>query len=295
MASDPAITSEYNDDEAMLVGRAGSEGAGFEGSWRNRLGEPRQSPRAVAMLAFVAVGCARPAATRPNPPPADVVASPEAARAAAPEAPVAAAPRNSCANYDAHVETPRIDLHEPTLTARVAATVGQRIEQLRQSLEDTVADACDAGIPPDTSPSVSIQCEVAFASAKLISIGCVGDLYAGGAHPTKTSMTMTFELPALREVRLEDVFVPGKPWRKALDRLCAAAFARQLGGDDEDPGYPDGCPTLESFAVTAAGLRFYFEDSLPFVIGSVHPLVTWLDLGSYVRHDRVASWLRAAY
>jgi hypothetical protein len=95
---------------------------------------------------------------------------------------------------------------------------------------------------------------------------------------------MNLELPSLREVRLEDLFAPGTGWRAALKRLVTAAFARELGQDETTPMYP-GDVEPQSFVVTKDGLRFYFEDEVPFVVGSVHPTVPWAPLRPYLRRS----------
>jgi hypothetical protein len=97
---------------------------------------------------------------------------------------------------------------------------------------------------------------------------------------------MNLELPSLREVRLEDLFAPGTGWRAALKRLVTAAFDRELG---EDAYSGDLEP--KSFVVTKDGLRFYFEDEVPFVMGSVHPLVRWAPLRPYLRRSVFGSLL----
>jgi hypothetical protein len=101
---------------------------------------------------------------------------------------------------------------------------------------------------------------------------------------------MTYELPAVREVRLEELFAPGSGWRAALERLSASAFDRECGFDASDPGWPATTPP-RAFVVTAEGLRFYFEDAVPFVVGSVHPVVRWSELRPFLRRGGVAAHL----
>jgi hypothetical protein len=95
---------------------------------------------------------------------------------------------------------------------------------------------------------------------------------------------MNLELPALREVRLEDLFAPDKEWRAALKRLVTAALDRELGEHETGQEFPEFAEP-QSFVVTKDGLRFYFEDEVPFVVGSVHPLVRWAPLRPYLRRS----------
>jgi hypothetical protein len=190
----------------------------------------------------------------------------------------------TCA-VDADVNIPAIVLHEPRLSAAVSTVVFHRATAFAAGLEDTARDACDAG-RPDFRLSIWTQCETAYASPTLVSVACEGYVNAGGAHPIKSVLTMTYELPAVREVRLEEFFAPRSGWRAAIDRFSASAFEREIGGDPTDPSWP-ATTSPNAFAVTTQGLRFYFEEDVPFVVGSVHPVVSWTELRPYLRRGGV--------
>jgi hypothetical protein len=167
--------------------------------------------------------------------------------------------------------------------------VTARVKDFRASLEGEVLGACAEGMRPDAQPGVWARCEVPFASRTFFSVVCVGYADNAGAHPSKHSMAMNFELPAVREVLLKDLFATDADWRAAVERFVDVAFAHEM--DEEgaaspslEPGEPD------AFVVTPEGLRFYFEDTLPFVVGSVHPLVRWDQLRPYLRHDPRGTW-----
>jgi hypothetical protein len=67
-------------------------------------------------------------------------------------------------------------------------------------------------------------------------------------------------------------------------QLVTAALDRELGEHETSQEFPEfGEP--QTFALTKDGLRFHFEDDVPFVIGSVHPLVRWAPLRPYLRRS----------
>jgi hypothetical protein len=257
-----------------VFGTAGADD-GREASGNARTTRPRSpsvSRLAVRILCLGAVACTPPPAAQPKSP----------SRASTIQL-------GSCAEFDEDVQGPRIDLHDEELSSHTATAVALRVEAFRRQLEQELTGDCqEEFLQPGIRPSLWERCEVQFSSQTFVSVACEAYTYLGGAHPTKSSTTMNFELPALRDVGLEDLFAPGKDWRAALRRLTAAAFARELGEDETTAGLPEGEP--RSFVITAEGLRFYFEDQVPFVIGSVHPLVRWDALRPYLRQGRAWPW-----
>jgi hypothetical protein len=190
-------------------------------------------------------------------------------------------------DVDVDMQFPAIVLPDPKLSAAVSAVVRDGATAFGAKLKDTASGWC--GLSPGRSPSVWVQCETTYASPKFVSVACVGYVDMGGAHPNKSSITMNYEVPAIREVHIEELFAPGTGWRAALDRLVPSAFERAFA--EEDPTAPAWFdpPTSGAFVVTAQGLRFFFEDQVPFVVGSVHPLVPWRELRPYLRRGGVVA------
>jgi hypothetical protein len=192
------------------------------------------------------------------------------------------APHSTCV-YDEAFEIVPLAARSPGLSARVSAILAARAKDFRDGLREELKYACEEGIPADVRASLDARCEVPFASVELVSVACKGYLFVGGAHGTKSSWTMNLDLASARELRLDDLFRPRTSWRKGLDRLATAAFDRA----DASP-FDQDIPAMGTFVVTRPGLRFYTENSLPFVLGGVDPLVAWSALRRYLRPQ----WLR---
>jgi hypothetical protein len=220
---------------------------------------------------------------------ASAVASP--ARANPQRARAVRGPHRTCA-YDEAFEIMPVAVRPPGSSARVAAIVAARARGFRDGLRDALRDACEEGIPADVRPLLAARCEVPFASAELVSVACEGYVVVGSAHGIKSSSTTNLDLASARALRLEDLFLPGTAWRGALDRLSAADFNRATGGDAND-FIEQPIPAAAEFVVTRQGLRFYLENSVPFVAGSVHPFVAWSALRQYLRPNRLGLFLPA--
>jgi hypothetical protein len=195
----------------------------------------------------------------------------------------------SQSHVNSSITLPILDFGSPGISKRVNDIIAREAAGLRNGLTDSVEAAVKAGIPAHVEPGDSVQCEVSFASQDLVSVACPGDTWTGGAHPTKTVTTLTLSLPDLKPVTLSQFFQADTRWKDELVRACSRALRRQVGD-----GNSDSCPDVDSFSVTAEGLKFFFEDSLPFVIGSVHPLVRWESMACYLKSSGIADVVRHA-
>lgn len=212
---------------------------------------------------------------------ASAVASPARADDSRPR--TVRAPHRTCA-YDESFAIVPVAGRPHGAPARAAAILAAKAKAFRDGLRNDVRDACEEGIPADVRPSLEARCEAPFASAALVSIACEGYVFAGGAHGTKSAWTTNLDLVHGRELRLNDLFRPGTAWEGVLDRLAAEGFDRAIGESDNEPTN-QGIPAAADFVITRDGLRFYMENTAPFVVGSVHPVVPWGALGGYLRND----------
>jgi hypothetical protein len=236
-----------------------------------------------------------------TPPPALAVSPADAA------SPVAAAPSPTVAPKitwvhrethagpsDVYVDVPRIDFGDAALSSRVDAAVDALVAGEQKSFEaERARFFADEKPPVDMRPLFAASCTVFYASSAIVSVGCEEYAFIAGAHGSKSFHVLDLELPAMTPVRLADLFDPRSHWRRDVRAACVAGVDRELedgGGADE---FLENAP-LDAFVVTRSGPRFSFAASLPFVIGSVEPvLLRWRTLDRILRPGGPADAVRS--
>ncbi len=193
--------------------------------------------------------------------------------------------------YQESFETVVVDKPPPREAARVSALLDAHAKAFREGLRAELARACEDGIDDGVPTALDVHCEVPFASRRLVSVGCDGYLYVGGAHGTKSSWTTNLVRGRRRALRLKELFRARTKWSSTLDRLASEAFAHETGMSEPDPMHAH-IPWDRNFVVTREGLRFYLESSDPYVTGSVRPLVPWSALRRQLRPSMRAVFLR---
>lgn len=115
---------------------------------------------------------------------------------------------------------------------------------------------------------IDVGYSVEYADDDLISINFSEDTFTGGAHGSRNTLTLTYDLKAGRELKLADLFKPGA---KYLTTIANYAMRDLKGRKDPESGenrglaqdiFEDGAkPTAENYKhwnITKKGLMFTF-------------------------------------
>lgn len=175
------------------------------------------------------------------------------------------------------------------------AAIGQ---QARSFLSDVnESPRCHAPDEPSGLCAMPIDCAVASARSRGVSVRCDATPYLGGAHPTKLVFTLTFVIDpkgGARRVRLADLATSPSAKREILTKAFAQLDAEHGEGLSEIVSSSvmtakDVPFTVQGAADGAPKLCVIFDD-LPFAIGPRDGCLDTRELGDLVRPDVIAAF-----
>jgi len=88
--------------------------------------------------------------------------------------------------------------------------------------------------------------------------------FEGAAHPSSTKKGATFDAASGRALSLEELFLPGTDWARAVNAQLALAIDRQVAEDDLmlfDEGAPDVAEYAEQFFLRPGALVIFWTDT----------------------------------
>lgn len=172
----------------------------------------------------------------------------------------------------------------------VETEVKKRINRFKNELEDPLPEEMDRGI--------DIRFETSLVDSEIVSIILWDSENAGGAHPNTTSFVINYDLKAMREISLSEVFKAGSPFLKKIASYCKADLKKQLekldaGTDFLNDGTAPVKENYTSWVITEKGIKFTFDayQVAAYVFGPQEVVVPYAELSDLLESNTPVSHL----
>jgi hypothetical protein len=196
----------------------------------------------------------------------------------------------------------------PQLTVAKGAQLPPSAQHFNLLLEKKVgaqARGFADGLEGEKNLYFHVDYNVLLATDDLVSVELAYDSYAGGAHPDSSYDSVTYDLRADRELKLEDIFKSESAYAKAVAAYCDKDIRRRASVLEEEtakeehrkpepqtdaPVSPELLEEIGGFALTPRGLMIYYD--LPHVVAVFdRNFVPYSEVKNYLKPESPAAAL----
>lgn len=196
----------------------------------------------------------------------------------------------------------REDAHDPEYTIGIAypyleTGAENGFNQAVKTLVDGIfgefkASLANAPIVEDDSlavnlNSLSMDYRLYFSSDDLISVYFnLSEYHAGAAHPNPYSAVLNYSLARDRELKLDDLFIPGSDYLQAMSGYCASHLK-----DNEAFMFEEGIKPLpdnfRNWNIVPEGILVTFDpyQVAPYAAGFIRVIIPFSELSPYLAKD----------